>query len=170
MHYGQNSSLNIFNFSSWYGGVKGVPLWKYHFEAVNCRLKSTYRLSINGLYWFAAAVQAAVHVGGVLPIKPEKTKVAFGQQRSHMMEKFKECVWDYSPVQVVGGLVQERVILSDKLSPDQLGTWLLHHHFFGQLEICGEEEELGSLLTPRKRRHFKSFLSSQNFRSGHDPS
>lgn len=39
------------------------------------------------------------------------------------------------PVQVVGGLVQECVILSDKLSPDQLGTWLLHHHFFGQLEI-----------------------------------
>lgn len=38
------------------------------------------------------------------------------------------------PVQVVGGLVQECVILSDKLSPDQLGTWLLHHHFFGQLE------------------------------------
>lgn len=46
------------------------------------------------------------------------------------------------PVQVVGGLVQECVILSDKLSPDQLGTWLLHHHFFGQLEISAEEEEL----------------------------
>lgn len=44
-----------------------------------------------------------------------------------------------SPVQVVGGLVQERVILSDKLSPDQLGTWLLHHHFFGQLEISAEK-------------------------------
>lgn len=43
------------------------------------------------------------------------------------------------PVQVVGSLVQEGVILSDKLSPDQLGTWLLHHHFFGQLEISGEE-------------------------------
>lgn len=40
-----------------------------------------------------------------------------------------------APVQVVGSLVQECVILSDKLSPDQLGTWLLHHHFFGQLEI-----------------------------------
>lgn len=39
------------------------------------------------------------------------------------------------PVQVVGGLVQQCVILSDKLSPDQLGTWLLHHHFFGQLEV-----------------------------------
>lgn len=37
------------------------------------------------------------------------------------------------PVQVVGSLIQECVILSDKLSPDQLGTWLLHHHFFGQL-------------------------------------
>lgn len=43
------------------------------------------------------------------------------------------------PVQVIGSLVQEGVILSDKLSPDQLGTWLLHHHFFGQLEISGEE-------------------------------
>ena len=48
------------------------------------------------------------------------------------------------PVQVVGGLVQECVILSDKLSPDQLGTWLLHHHFFGQLEI--------SVRKKRKRR------------------
>lgn len=44
------------------------------------------------------------------------------------------------PVQVVGGLVQECVILSDKLSPDQLGTWLLHHHFFGQLEISAERK------------------------------
>lgn len=43
------------------------------------------------------------------------------------------------PVQVIGSLVQEGVILSDKLSPDQLGTWLLHHHFFGQLEISEEE-------------------------------
>lgn len=42
-------------------------------------------------------------------------------------------------MQVIRSLVQEGVILSDKLSPDQLGTWLLHHHFFGQLEISGEE-------------------------------
>lgn len=35
-------------------------------------MKPTYRLSINGLYWLAVAVQAAVHVGGVLSIKPEQ--------------------------------------------------------------------------------------------------
>lgn len=45
------------------------------------------------------------------------------------------------PMQVVGGLVQECVILSDKLSPDQLGTWLLHHHFFGQLEISARRSK-----------------------------
>lgn len=39
-----------------------------------------------------------------------------------------------SPVQVVRSLVQQGVVLSDKLSPDKLGTWLLHHHFFGQLD------------------------------------
>lgn len=41
-------------------------------KAVICRLKSTYRLSINCLYWLATAVQATVHVGGVLSIKPEQ--------------------------------------------------------------------------------------------------
>lgn len=46
-------------------------------------------------------------------------------------------------MQVVGGLVEEGVVLSDKLSPDQLGTWLLHHHFFGQLEISGQEADVG---------------------------
>lgn len=44
-------------------------------------------------------------------------------------------LWEYIPVQVVGGLVQECVILSNKLPPDELGTRLLHHHFFGQMEI-----------------------------------
>lgn len=40
-------------------------------RAVICWMKPTYRLSINGLDWFAVAVQAAVHVGRVLSIKPE---------------------------------------------------------------------------------------------------
>lgn len=53
------------------------------------------------------------------------------------------CVGVNLPVQVVGGLVEEGVVLSDKLSPDQLGTWLLHHHFFGQLEISGQEADVG---------------------------
>lgn len=41
-------------------------------RAVICWKKPTYRLSINSLHWFAVAVQAAVHVGGVLSIKPEQ--------------------------------------------------------------------------------------------------
>lgn len=41
-------------------------------RAVICWMRPTYRLSINSLYWFAVVVQAAMHVGGVLPIKPEQ--------------------------------------------------------------------------------------------------
>lgn len=82
------------------------------------------------------------------------------------------------PVQVVGSLVQEGVILSDKLSPDQLGTWLLHHHFFGQLEISGEELrsvirqpttdsiELYIFHSTESRGHFLfSFDSRQRFQT-----
>lgn len=47
----------------------------------------------------------------------------------------KENCFEHLPVQIVRSLVQKGVILSDKLSPDKLGTWLLHHHFFGQLVL-----------------------------------
>lgn len=67
------------------------------------------------------------------------------------------------PVQVIGGLVQEGVILSDKLSPDQLGTWLLHHHFFGQLEISGEEPaELKATNNPATHPSFNPALKHDN--------
>lgn len=103
-------------------------------------MKPTYRLSVNSLDRLAAAVQAAVHVGRVLPIKPEqrdRTVADFSPPKTSETMKI-TLGFDVVgvPVQVVGGLVQECVILSDKLSPDQLGTWLLHHHFFGQLEIA----------------------------------
>lgn len=32
---------------------------------------STHRLSVNSLRWLPVAIQAAVHVGGVLPVEPE---------------------------------------------------------------------------------------------------
>lgn len=99
-------------------------------------MKSTYRLSINSLHRLAIAVQAAVHVGRVLPIKPEhrNDKVVKFTRLESNNENIDGSVAGV-PVQVVWGLIQECIILSDKLSPDQLGTWLLHHHFFGQLEI-----------------------------------
>lgn len=47
--------------------------------------------------------------------------------------------WSWSearalPVQIVRCLVQQSIVLPHKLPPDQQGTWLLHHHFFGQLK------------------------------------
>lgn len=53
-------------------------------------------------------------------------------------------------MQVVRSLVQKGVILSDKLSPDKLGTWLLHHHFFGQL-VWTETERLQ--ITPAGKKN-----------------
>ena len=146
-------------------------------------MKSTYRLSINSLYWFAVVVQATMNVGGVLSIKPEQTdrkvnllhrgqfKRGSADECILIVGKFAETAFVFPlqtynkltlrfwqtltnnhmtetqvmviPVQVVGGLVQECVILSDKLSPDQLGTWLLHHHFFGQLEISARRRGRG---------------------------
>lgn len=44
-----------------------------------------------------------------------------------------------SPVQVIGGLVEKCVVLSDKFSPDKLGTGFLHHHIFGQLVLTASE-------------------------------
>lgn len=57
-----------------------------------------------------------------------------------------------SPVQVIGCLVQQGVVLSDKLSPDKLGTWLLHHHFFGQLVSTKwkKTQQLNMTLKPNR--------------------
>ena len=53
-------------------------------RAVMCGVERTYRLSINSLDWFAVVVQAAVHVGGVLSIKPERRqKGSFVQQADY---------------------------------------------------------------------------------------
>lgn len=101
-----------------------------------CVCVGTHRLSINSLHWFAVAVQAAVDVGGVLPIKPSPQVAELLDEHDNPTNNLH---LQTLPVQVIGSLVEEGVILSDKLSPDQLGTWLLHHHFFGQLEICVEE-------------------------------
>lgn len=107
---------------------------------------STHRLSVNGLRWLPVAIQAAVHVGRVLPVEPEDKRGREGGSFCREVPRRPEPgdgndkvgrqrPWGHIPVQVVGGLVQECVVLSNKLPPDELGTRLLHHHFFGQMEI-----------------------------------
>lgn len=111
---------------------------------------STHRLSVNSLRWLPVAIQAAVHIGGVLPVEPDKRGRREGcwvrsrgsaQTQTQSWQR-QAALWEYIPVQVVRGLVQECVILSNKLPPDELGTRLLHHHFFGQMEISEERREI----------------------------
>lgn len=53
-------------------------------KAFICRMTPTYRLSINGLGWLPVAVQAAVHVGGVLAIKPERRQKVRSVYAAHV--------------------------------------------------------------------------------------